>query len=149
MILGTIENWRGYAWDNDRFRAGLAYLEALDPRIEDGKYAIDGENVFCMVETYETTPLEGHEFEAHREHADIQCLIEGEESIFWAPTPGLTVTKPYEPDIEFYGLTPNPTELVLKPGRFCVLWPQDAHAPCVAHGKVCRARKAVVKVRLA
>ena len=39
-------------------------------------------------------------------------------------------------------------DLVLKPGIFCVLFPQDAHAPCLEHGGPVMVRKAVVKVRL-
>jgi len=59
------------------------------------------------------------------------------------------VVQPYETDIEFYGLTSAPTELVLTPGVFCVLFLQDAHAPCVQHGNTSTVRKAVVKVRIA
>ncbi len=149
MILDTLDNWKDYEWANERFVRAFAYLEALDPNLPDGKYAIEGDDVFCLMQTFETTPAEGHEFEAHRDFADIQYLVSGEESILWAPTPELTtVTKPYKPDIEFYGLTPGATDLVLTAGRFCVLFPQDAHAPCIAHGAPCTVRKAVVKVRV-
>ena len=78
----------------------------------------------------------------------IQYMLDGVESILWAPQPSLKVTKPYEPDIEFYALTPDPVDVILSAGRFCVLLPEDAHAPCIAHGTPGKVRKAVVKVRL-
>lgn len=148
MIFDTMDHWKDYNLPGERFQKGFEFLEALDPGIADGKYEIDGKNLFCAIETYETTPAAGHDFENHREYADIQCLLKGEESILWMPREGLTVTIPYEPDIEFQALTPAPTDLVLIPGRFCVLFPQDAHAPGVAHGAPCTVRKAVVKVKL-
>jgi YhcH/YjgK/YiaL family protein len=148
MILDSMEHWREYVWKSGRFARAFEFLEKLPADAADGRYPIDGDAVYCAVQTYETRPREGHQFEAHRVYADIQILLSGEESILWAPTPGLAVVKPYEPDIEFYSLTPNPTELVLVPDRFCVLFPQDAHAPCTTHMVVSTVRKAVVKVSL-
>ena len=148
MIYDTIGNWREYAWKSERFVQAFAFLETMTADTPDGRYEIDGDNVYCMFSGYETRGLEGHQFEAHRVYADIQYMLSGEESVLWAPTPELTVTKPYEPDIAFFALTPNPAEIVLTPGRFCVLWPQDAHAPCTTHVNQCAVRKAVVKVRL-
>ena len=148
MIFDTMEHWQDYAWPSERFVRAFEYLEGLDASAENGRYAIDGDDVYCMVQSYETRPREGHQFEAHRVYADIQVLLAGEESILWAPTPELTVVKPYEPDIEFYALTPAPMDLVLVPGRFCVLFPQDALAPCTTHVAASNVRKAVIKVRL-
>jgi biofilm protein TabA len=148
MILDALSHWKEYGWSTERFHAGFRFLESMAPDIANGTYRIDGDNVYCIVQAYETRPRDGHRFEAHRDHADIQYLLQGEESILWAPTPELTVITPYEPDIEFYALTPAPTELVLTPGRFCALFPQDAHAPCTTHISPSTVRKAVVKVRL-
>ena len=149
MIFDTIKHWRGYGWKAGRFTQAFEFLETLTPDTAAGRYEIDGDLVFCMLQGYETRSREGHQFEAHRDYADIQYMLSGEESILWAPTPELTSVKPYEPDIEFFALTPDPTELVLTPGRFCVLFPQDAHAPCTTHVTPSSVRKAVVKVRVA
>ena len=148
MILDSLTHWKDYAWPNDRFRAGFECLESLDPNQPDGKYPIDGDDLFYMIQTYDTTPEAGHEFEAHRDYADIQVLLSGQETLLWAPYEGLTVTKPYEPDIEFQALTPGATPVILKPGLFCALFPQDAHAPCIDYNTSSKVRKAVVKVRL-
>ena len=148
MILDTLDNWNKYVWRNDSFRVAFEYLQRLKPDIADGKHVVDGEAVFNLMQSYDTKPLEGREYEAHRDYADIQYLMSGQESILWAPKPKLTVTKPYTPDIEFYALIPDPTELVLAPGQFCVFFPQDAHVPCVFHTKPGKVRKAVMKVRL-
>ena len=108
MILDTLGNWRKYAWDCERFRKAFGFLESLDPSAADGRYEIDGDAVYCMVQTYETRSRQGHQFEAHRVYADIQYMMKGQESILWAPTPELTVIKPYEPDVELYVSLPAP-----------------------------------------
>ncbi len=149
MILDTLSRWRDYGWNSNRFEAAFRFLEAMTPDMADGKHVIDGDTVFCMIGRHETKPREGQEFEAHRDYADIQYIVQGVEAILWAPVPELTVVKPYEPDAELYALTESPTELILRAGQFCVLFPQDAHAPCIAHDKPSAVRKAVVKVRLA
>lgn len=149
MIMDVLARWNNYRWINERFETAFRFLETLKCDAPEGRTEIDGENIFCMVQPYETRAWEGQRFEAHRQYADIQLVLDGEESILWAPVETLTTVQPYEPDIEFFDLTPAPTELVLTPGVFCVLFPPDAHAPCLEHGAPSRVRKAVVKVRIA
>ncbi|MCL4694738.1 MAG: YhcH/YjgK/YiaL family protein [Candidatus Hydrogenedentes bacterium] len=148
MIMDLLKNWELYSWPSARFGQGFAHLLSLGADVADGRYELDGDNLFCMVQSYETKPRDEQEFEAHREYADIQILLEGKESILWAPREGLSVSKPYEPDFEFYSLIPGATDLVLRPGQFCVFMPDDAHAPCITHETPCTVRKAVVKVKL-
>jgi biofilm protein TabA len=148
MIMDKLQRWNDYPWLNDRFEKAFRFLESLQSDCPEGRTEIDGDNIFCMVQSYETKAWEGQRFEAHRQYADIQMALEGAESILWAPTEILTVVQPYEPDIEFYSLTDGPTELVVTPNVFCVLFPQDAHAPCLQHKSSPTVRKAVVKVRL-
>jgi YhcH/YjgK/YiaL family protein len=148
MIMDLLKNWGDYAWPNERFAKGFAQLNKLGADAADGRFELDDDSLFYMVQTYETKSREEQEFEAHREYADIQILLEGEESILWAPREGLHVSKSYEPDAEFYSLIPGATDLVLRPGQFCVFMPNDAHAPCITHETPCAVRKAVVKVKL-
>lgn len=148
MIHDLMSNWRSYNWPSERFNLAFYYLEKLPENSPEGHFEIDGDNVFCNVQNYETKPREEQRFEAHKDYADLQIVLAGEESVLWAPRKELTLVQPYEPDIEFYALTENPTDVVLKPGRFVVLFPHDAHAPCTHHVKKHKVRKAVVKIKL-
>lgn len=148
MILDILSRWKLYQWDQEGFKAGFTYLEQVKPDVKDGKYELNGDRVFAMVQTYDTRPLEVAEFEAHRQYADIQYIIEGDESIYWMPQSELTVTKAYEPDAEMYKFVQPATQLIMTPGRFCVFYPRDAHAPSLVHKAVCKVRKVVVKVRV-
>lgn len=76
-------------------------------------------------------------------------MIQGEEKIGVAPLEDMTeeVEARPEGDIWFYR---GPTdEITLKAGKhFAVLWPGDAHAPCIAVEQPVHCRKCVVKVKV-
>ena len=149
MIMDLLSRWNTYTWLNKRFEEGFRFVEQIKADAPEGRTEIDGGNIFGMVQNYETNAWEGQRFEAHRQYADIQMLLAGEESILWAPASALTTVQSYEPDIEFYELKPASAELVLTPGIFCVFFPGDAHAPCLQHKAQSSVRKVVVKVRVA
>jgi YhcH/YjgK/YiaL family protein len=146
--MDVLPRWSNYSW-SDNFRKAFAFLQNLKSDAPEGRTEVDGDNVFCMVQCYETRAREGQRFEAHRKYADIQMLLAGEESILWAPADDLKVSVPYEGDAVLFDLIPSPTNLIMTPGVFCVLFPPDAHAPCLQIGKPSNVRKAVVKVRVA
>lgn len=149
MILDHLENWQRYNWPSPKFAQAFEALAVLGTDVPAGKTELDGDNAFFMVQDYETKP-EPEFFEAHRVYADIQILLEGREHILWTPAPAnLTVTKPYEPDAEFYAPTPEAASLLLEPGGFAVFFPQDGHAPGLAASEPAPVRKAVAKVRIA
>jgi len=64
---------------------------------------------------------------------------------------GLAVTEPYRPDIEFYA-TPEAGSyhsILLVPGSVAILFPEDAHRPCIAiEGVPIAVHKIVLKVAI-
>lgn len=125
------------------------YLLAFDPATAPGKYPIDGDRIYAMVQEYETGPAEEKVYEAHRRYLDLQYLVEGEEVIYHSALDRLQVTKPYQDEGD-YALFSGPRDqaLIFRPGYWAVFFPQDAHVPCCVHGKPGRVRKVVVKVAL-
>ncbi|HEX8274558.1 MAG TPA: YhcH/YjgK/YiaL family protein [Longimicrobiaceae bacterium] len=134
----------------DGVRAALDYLRGFDPATPDGRYPVRGEEVFALVQTYETGPATEKRFESHRAHLDVQYVAEGEERILHAPTRLLEVADPYDPatDLAFYADPRACSSLLLRAGDLAVLLPGDGHKPgCMAGGRH-RVRKVVVKVRI-
>lgn len=150
MIVDSLPNHRLYHALGPRLAAGLEYLATLDPGVEDGRHPIRGDEVFALVQSYETGPATDKRFESHRLHLDVQYLLSGRERILHAPAPGLPTEVPYDEgkDVEFYQEPGASSSLLLRPGDFCILHPHDAHKPgCMAGGRDV-VRKIVVKVRL-
>ena len=110
---------------------------------------IDGEKIFANVSSYEPKEFNGDmRFEAHKKYADLQAVLEGEERIDWAPLGSLKEeSEEYSKggDIAFYSGDEH-MRVTLSAGEFLILFPGDAHKPCIRSGG--KVKKAVVKLAL-
>ena len=151
MILDTLPHWHRYAATLPGLAQACEYLQTLNAGTATGRYELDGDRVFCLVQRYRTKPMAQAKLEAHRKYVDIQYLIAGRETILWAPLVALTtVTQPYDAsrDIEFFATVAGTTPVNLEAGYFSVLFPADGHAPGIEWNGAQDVVKVVVKVRL-
>lgn len=149
MILDSLDGFDDVGLPRG-VREALGFLRGFDPATPDGRYPVWGDDVFALVERYETGPSTEKRFESHRAHLDVQFVAEGEERILHAPVRLLTAAEAYDPDrdVVFYEEPKVASSLLLRAGDFAVLLPRDGHKPgCMAGGRH-RVRKVVVKVRL-
>lgn len=151
MIVAELNEWRRYAGVLPGLNQAFEFLEQLDASRPDGRYELDGDRIYCLVQRYKTKPVDQGVFEAHQRYVDVQFLVAGRETILWAPLPALTtVTQPYIPekDYTFFAPVPGSMPVRLLAGRFAILFPTDGHAPCLEFDGPSDVIKAVVKVRL-
>jgi biofilm protein TabA len=151
MILDTIDNARLYVGLHARFAKAFEILkDKVLSQKQDGKYAVDGENIYYTIQHYTTKPLSEGNLEAHRKYIDIQFLLEGEELLGYAPLKGLTVAEEYnsQKDIAFFNTPKEITKVKLEPGLFCILFPDDAHLPCRQLAGPAEVRKVVIKIKI-
>ena len=148
MIFDTLKNVDNYK-GLGRVYDALKFLSETDfSKIELGRYELDGDNIFFMVQSYDTDPDKTIS-EAHKKYIDIQYMVEGEEIIGVADISEdkeLTEAKE-ENDVWFYNCKTEP--LTLSAGKYMVLYPDDLHCPGVAtKGTAMTCRKVVVKVKV-
>ncbi|MCX5791774.1 MAG: YhcH/YjgK/YiaL family protein [Elusimicrobia bacterium] len=128
----------------------LAFLRREDIlSLPDGKYEIDGERVFALVQRYATAAAGAPKFEAHRKYIDVQFIAAGAETIGWAPLDRMKVTEAYDAgkDLCFGSVAAGEwSPVVLRAGQLAILYPEDAHAPKLAAGVPGAVMKVVVKV---
>lgn len=150
MITTDLENAGRRLPQAPGFAKALEFLRRKDIKeLPDGKYEIDAERVYAMVQRYETIAAAEPEFEAHRKYTDIQFMAAGSEVIGWAPLEKVKITKVYDGGKDAcFGTVPAGewTQLRLGPGQLAVLGPEDAHAPRLAAGAPAPVIKIVVKV---
>ncbi len=149
MILDTLDNAARYESLNSRFAKAFAFLRTVDGSQALGRHDLDGDACFALVQTYESKPEEKALFEAHRKYIDVQFIHSGRETILWAPLAAMneeTMAYSGEKDAALWKLVPEATPLHVSAGHFTILWPQDAHAPCIEWGKPEQVFKVVVKV---
>ena len=147
MIIDNFENLKKYSSLNIYFSKAFDYISATDfNTLNVGRYEIDGDNIYVNVDEYETKKVSKPEF--HKKYADIQFLVNGSEYIGYCPKDRLLECEEYntEKDIGFgLGVVDY---IKMKPGQFMILFPDDAHQPCMADGNPQKVKKVVVKVKV-
>ena len=150
MIVDNLKNSKQYCSAHSGFSAGFDFLEkAVSENLPEGRYEIDGDNVFAFIQEY--TSKEESSFEAHKNYIDIQFVISGLEKIEVKEIANCTLKSEYNDvkDVEFYEDATFPTTLILSDGDFAILFPCDIHKPGVkVNEESVPIKKVVVKVKV-
>ena len=152
MILDQIKNASFYEGILPAITTALEKAAAYTPEnYPGGRIDVDGDNLFLLLNTYDTHASEGALFEAHKAYIDVMYMVEGEETIYVKPTSQLSnITKEYDPagDALLADLDADATPVRLTAGSFIVLMPQDAHAPACWVDGAKNVKKIIGKVRV-
>jgi len=138
--------------ENPNWKTALDWLKAQKWKdIPKGKTEIDGDRVYVLNQKYKSKPIEDCRYEAHQKYADIQISLSGVELIEVCRKDTLQTSVPYstEEDIEFFEGSPDLVHrIVLSHPIALVLFPEDAHKPCIALGNPQDVEKIVLKVAI-
>ena len=149
MISDTLDNLSLYTGLSDHFRKAIDYIQSVDLcQLPEGKLRIVGDDIFASVSEYVSKPAAEVKWESHITYADIQIILEGEEKIGFTPVDSMKVSEVYDAgrDILFY--SGQGDYITMKPGKFAIFLPGDAHQPCVVLNSPVHVRKIVFKVRI-
>lgn len=147
MIIDSLDNVKHYRNLSERLKKGLEFLEEIDfESIEPGRYNIEGDDIFAMVQEYNTKSPSDAKVEAHERYIDIQYVVKGEEYLGYAPLDDQDITEAYdaEKDLVFFNAETN--NIKLGERMFAILYPTDLHAPGVMIESSKPVKKVVVKV---
>lgn len=150
MITDKITNIKNYP-AIEKADAILTFIKkAEEEHLEDGRYELDGENLFALVQSYQSRPLEEGFMESHVLYTDLQYVVSGEECIYWNPIDELTVKEDKRPvaDAIFYHIENPVNATVLKSGMFGYYMPTDGHMPSIAVGEPAAVKKIVFKIKV-
>ena len=149
MIVDRLKNVALYGADKKLARA-LEWLAKADfSKLSPGRVEIDGDNVFALVQSYQSRLRAQCQFEAHRKYIDVQYVIEGTEQMGYAHLSALKSAAAYSAEKDAEMLTGEGSFIAAPAGTFIVFFPEDAHMPGIAIGKPAQIRKVVIKVRCA
>jgi biofilm protein TabA len=151
MILAKLANLTHQMRASGYLQRAVDFL--VDPAnqgLPDGRYEIEGEKVFALVQSFETIPAQtGIQFEAHRRYIDIQYVTNGCERMDWIPLDQVQVTLPYDPARDFcegIDARGQAVSVIVAAGEAAVFFPEDAHAPKLAVDQPEPVRKIVIKL---
>lgn len=150
MILDDIRQLSAYEGVGFDSKKVLGFIEkAQRENLAEGRYELDGTDLFAMLQVYETKEREECLYETHKLYGDIQYIVEGKETIYASDRAMLEIEEDCTPekDIVFY-TGKEEAVLCLQPGRFAVFLPQDGHMPCCKCGNKQMVKKIVFKFRI-
>ena len=149
MIADQLKHAALYERVTSRLHGAFAFLRRPDlTTLAEGKYPIDGEDVFALVQQYQTKPLAEGKWEAHRKYIDVQYVVAGVEAMGYAPIESMRPTTEYDPSADFQLFNGEGVDLVISAGMFAVFCPHDVHRQQIAVGVPALVKKVVVKVRV-
>lgn len=149
MIIDSIKNAAKYYSVHPSFETAFKALAAIDDSTEDGRITVDGENIFINLSAYTNKNVDDCAYESHRKYIDIQYVVTGREFIDLCPAEELEITEDRleTDDIAFFKNGEAYSRADLTEGAFVIIFPEEAHRPCVApDGKGVKVRKAVAKI---
>ena len=125
-------------------------LEHITPEflstLGEERVELKGEEVYCTKFTYETVPDEEAFFEAHRLYLDIHLMLSGSGRVELASPAAL---EQFDHQGDFYAYRGEGRHsLVLSPGDFLVVFPDDAHKIKMRVDGRATVTKAVFKIKI-
>ena len=114
-----------------------------------GRYELtDGS--YYMVQEYITKKEHHCKLESHKKYIDVQWVLKGKEKIKTYSVDKLDPETSYdfEKDVVFWKPVDDMMNMQLCDGSYIVLYPGDAHMPCIMSGEQDTVRKIVIKVKI-
>ena len=149
MIIDSIKNAKKYYCVHPSFEKAFEALAAIDESTPNERITVDGDNIFINLSEYVNKNVEDCLFESHKKYIDIQYVVTGEEYIDLCDQDILKATDDRldTDDIAFFENTDKFSRADLTEGIFVVIFPGEAHKPCIApDGKGVKVKKAVAKI---
>lgn len=153
MIVDTLANRHIYQSLSPRIASALTHLATTDfTQLPVGKYPLDGDNIFVIVNDYQTKPKSTAPFEVHQQYIDVQYVVSGEEEFGYLPLADQTPSKPYfdkhdYAEFNYESNKHNAAYIQLKAGMFALFFPGDMHMPGTGDTPT-SVRKVVIKVKI-
>jgi biofilm protein TabA len=138
-----------YFKNKDLWDKAFAFLRDSDlTKLTLGVHELQGKDLFVKVTDYKTREPDYAPFETHTKYSDIHTVVSGVEYIQLSSREGSAVKTPYnnDKDIEFYTVAKS-TNLLSKPGKFFLIFPDDLHKQGVKIDTSLIIRKIVIKVK--
>ena len=149
MIIDKLTNSQFYSGLGERINRAFDYLKNTNfAQMELGKYEIDGDNIFALVNEYITKDESEGKLEAHKKYIDVQFVAKGKELMGYAPLDNQQVIDEYneQNDITFFSGEKSFTQV--DEGMFAIFFPTDIHLPGIKLTEKSYVKKVVIKVKV-
>jgi YhcH/YjgK/YiaL family protein len=149
MIYDQLHNAKLYYGINPRLDTALDFLLNTDfSQIEPGRYELDGEDIYYLIQEYQSKQPEAAKWESHKRYIDIQYIVSGTEQMGYAPIHEMELVQDALEVKDCLYYAGEGSMILAKAGTFAVFFPEDAHRPGVMVGAPEPDKKVVVKIKV-
>jgi YhcH/YjgK/YiaL family protein len=148
MIVDKTDNLKQYSPLGTKFQKAFAFI--TDPEImllDNGRYEIDGDDIYALVSEYNSKNETDGKFEAHKKYIDIQFVVKGTELIGYAPSNQQEVISNYNEEKDVMFFSGEKSFVKMDRGMFAVFFPYELHMPGIKSSVSEVIKKIVVKVK--
>jgi len=149
MITDKLQNASLYYGISEKIAVSLKYLQNTDlSEFQNGKYEIESDEIFAIIQDYNTKPLIEGKFEAHKKYIDIQYIIKGVEKMGYVNINKLKPSVEYDEEKDIMFFEGGGDFLTVDEGFFAIFMPEDAHMPGIKSKTSEYVKKAVIKIKI-
>jgi YhcH/YjgK/YiaL family protein len=149
MIIDKIENAKIYYGLNERISTALEYIKSTDLiNLSEGKYELDGDDIYALINLYDTKDRKDCYLEAHRKYIDVQYVVTGSELFGYASFNKQKSHSAYNDEKDFELFDNEPVFIRFDEGMFAMFFPDDLHMPGIKINDSSKVKKVVIKVKI-
>ena len=148
MIIDHIRNAHIYTHVSIQISKAFDFIKNTNlAELELGRYDIDGDAIFALVQEYDTKDATDCQMESHFKHIDLQYIITGQERMGLA-TKGKQKTSIQDIENDYALYHGTPSFVLFEQGMFGIYFPDDLHMPCIQIDEPLYVKKVVIKIRV-
>jgi len=150
MIIDLLCNCGNYEAVHKRMKIAFHFLQTTNLyTLASGRHVIDDDDIYAIVQEYETLDAATEEMESHKKYIDIQYMIRGTELVGHAFLKDQEISKEYSSENDFMQYADAPSFFTkMEEGTFMIFFPTDLHMPCIRISEPAQVKKIVIKVRV-
>ncbi|MGE0088288.1 MAG: YhcH/YjgK/YiaL family protein [Bacteroidales bacterium] len=148
MIYDQISNAEKYFCLHPLFEKAFQYLLKNDfLKIPAGKYQIEQDSLFALVNNYFSKSIDESFAESHKKYIDIQLVISGKERMGFGLLDDFTHEQ-YDAEKDLQKHAGKLNFIDVEKNRFVLFFPNDIHMPGLQVDKPEEIKKVVIKVAI-
>ena len=128
MIFDTIKNYKLYSGLRTDFKEAFEFLLTNNFDKTPGRYELKN-NMYYMVQNYETKNESEGFFETHRKYIDLQYIVSGKERHGFAHISLLKQRVDYDEEKDLVVYDGHGSNIILEKNFFAIYYPEDGHMP--------------------
>ena len=152
MVLDTMQNYELYCSLHPNFKKAFEFIEkAIKEDLPDGRYTLEGTDLYAAIKEYTTKNPADAMPEAHRKYIDIQYVLSGSEMMTLTDISKAVSKIAYneEKDVELFEDREDAAVALFEAGEYGIFFPNDVHKPSLTYKDTpTTVKKVLVKVKL-